>query len=232
MRDLNHEFSRLNESQRKGVEFDGNVAVLAGPGSGKTATLVIKVAHLQTVTVVPPAGIACITFNNDAVREIKNRFGGEGTSDFDDRNVLNARYYERALDHYSLIDFGGMVGLGFQFIRDHDWIRSVIVARFPWLIVDEYQDLGGPLHAIVTTLMDRAGMNVFAVGDPDQTIYDFTGADPRYLKELSERADFKSIRLRFNYRSGRRLIAAGQAALSPEEPREYEPDPERTDQGE
>jgi len=62
--------------------------------------------------------------------------------------------------------------------------ENLLVSRFPWLVVDEYQDLGGPLHYIVTALVDH-GAKVFAVGDPDQTIYDFTGADPKYLVELS-----------------------------------------------
>ncbi len=98
--------------------------------------------------------------------------------------------------------------------------------------MDEYQDLGGPLHGIVTKLVDLAGVKVFAVGDPDQTIYDFTGANPQYLIELGQRRDFQPIRLKFNYRSGNRIIIASQAALAPEEPRNYAPDPNREEQGE
>jgi DNA helicase-2/ATP-dependent DNA helicase PcrA len=312
MRDLSQEFGRLNESQREAVEARGNVAVVAGPGSGKTATLVVKLVHLQSEVVSPPAGIACITFNNDAVREIRNRlieFGvyanrslfvgtvhsfclncvvrpyaalldsryrdglnvagaeeanqlldiaiarnlpdtkpefyrvtmtryrrarycDEDVSGFDDRNEQVLADYEKGLNAHKLIDFEGMVGLALQFIRGHSWIRGLLAARFPWLAVDEYQDLGGPLHAIITTLIDAAGINVFAVGDPDQTIYDFTGAHPKYLQALATRSEFTRIRLKFNYRSGRRLIAAGQAALAPEEPRGYEADPTRADQGE
>src|SRR5882724_1749764 len=287
MRDLSQEFERLNESQRKAVQADGNVVVMAGPGSGKTATLVVKLVYLKSEVVSPPAGIACITFNNDAVREIKDRlielgvyanrslfvgtvhsfclncivrpyaalvssryrngfnvadaeeanhlldiainrnlpetkpefyrvtmtryrrarFCNEDISGFDDRNEKVLSDYEQALNGQKLIDFEGMVGLALQLIRGHSWIRGLLSARFSWLAVDEYQDLGGPLHAIVTALID-AGINVFAVGDPDQTIYDFTGADPKYLQALSERPDFTTVRLKFNYRSGRRLRAA------------------------
>ncbi|MBK9387319.1 MAG: ATP-dependent helicase [Planctomycetes bacterium] len=88
------------------------------------------------------------------------------------------------------------------------------------------------MHKIVTTLVDLAAVKVFAVGDPDQTVYDFTGAHPKYLDELANRADFRAIRLRFNYRSGGDLIVAGQAALAPEDgPRPYLPDPKRVDPG-
>jgi DNA helicase-2/ATP-dependent DNA helicase PcrA len=312
MHDLRREFERLNERQQESVLEPGNTAVLAGPGSGKTATLVVKAAQLLAEVVKPPQRIACITYNNDAVQEIRTRmaefglyagrrlflgsvhsfclncvlrpyaglvhpryrggvnvaipdeadsmlaailekhlpeirseyyfpditrfrraqFCGEDISGFDNRNALAVAEYNLILEKAGLIDFEGMVGLALQLLRDFSWIRDLLVARYPWLIVDEYQDLGGPLHGIVTTMIDRVGVSVFAVGDPDQTIYEFTGADPRYLQELSNRPDFKSIRLKFNYRSGQKLIKAGQAALSPETPRDYEPNPGRTDTGE
>jgi DNA helicase-2/ATP-dependent DNA helicase PcrA len=157
---------------------------------------------------------------------------GEDISGFEDSDLRVLEEYEGLLAADGLVDFEWMVTLTLDLIQENSWIRKLLGARFPWLIVDEYQDLGGPLHRIVTTLVDNAEIKVFAVGDPDQTIYDFTGADPRYLAELSGRPDFKPIRLKFNYRSGQRLIDASQAALSPEQAREYESDPQQTDQGE
>lgn len=312
MLDLRQEFDRLNEKQQESVRLDGNVVVLAGPGSGKTATLVVKAARLLAELISPPQALACITYNNDAVQEIRSRmsalgifpgrrlflgsvhsfclncilrpyaglvyplyrdgvnvaipeeaegflgralekhlpevraeyyvaditrfrraqFCGEDISGFDDRNGIAVLEYQAVLEKNGVIDFEGMVGLALQLLREHPWMRDLVAARYPWLIVDEYQDLGGPLHAIVTTLVDQAGTKVFAVGDPDQTIYDFTGADPRYLIELSTRADFTAIRLKFNYRSGQKLISAGQAALAPESPRNYQSAPDRKDLGE
>ena len=251
MHDLRQQFERLNAEQKAAVKESGNTAVLAGPGSGKTATLVLKVAHLLSEVIEPPAAIACITYNNDAVREFRNRLGefgiyagrhlflgtvhgfclncvlrpyarlvdarykdgvvvagprhaeillakalsehipearvdyyssnitrlrrtqfcGEDASGFDDRDFEVVKDYDGLLANESLVDFEGMVGFALELIRSHTWVRDLLAARFPWLIIDEYQDLGGPLHAIVTTLIDHAGINVFAVGDPDQTIY-------------------------------------------------------------
>jgi DNA helicase-2/ATP-dependent DNA helicase PcrA len=312
MLDLAREFHRLNDQQKEAVQHNGNAVVLAGPGSGKTATLVIKVAHLFASSILPPFGLACITYNNDTVREFRNRlaeFGiyashrlflgtvhsfclncvlrpyaglvlpymkadisvatdrksdpilqdvldqhevnvspadyrttltrfrrmvacNEDVSGFDSFNPLVFRDYKKALRERGLIDFEGMVEEALDLIRNQAWVRQCLTARFPWLIVDEYQDLGGPLHLIVSELVNREGISTFVVGDPDQTIYPFTGADPKYLESLAQRDDFRTIRLRFNYRSGRRLIEASQIALAPSEPRNYEPDPDRMDQGE
>ena len=90
--------------------------------------------------------------------------------------------------------------------------RELLIARFPHLVVDEYQDLGPVLHALVTLLLN-AGMTVSAFGDPDQTMFEFQGADPRYLTDLASRDGVTPIRLTLNYRSGSALVAAGRAAL-------------------
>jgi DNA helicase-2/ATP-dependent DNA helicase PcrA len=156
----------------------------------------------------------------------------EDVSGFDSFDPLVFRDYKKALRQKRLIDFEGMVEEALDLIRNQAWVRKCLTARFPWLIIDEYQDLGGPLHLIVSELVNSEGVNTFVVGDPDQTIYPFTGADPKYLESLAKRDDFRTIRLRFNYRSGGRLIEASQIALAPSEPRNYEPDPDRTDQGE
>src|SRR5688572_9905886 len=78
MHDVRAAFDRLNAEQQQAVAHDGDTVVLAGPGSGKTATLVVKVAHLLSNVVQAPRGVACITFNNDAVDEIRMRLAAQG----------------------------------------------------------------------------------------------------------------------------------------------------------
>src|SRR5581483_7395796 len=95
----------------------------------------------------------------------------------------------------------------------HDWVRRCIRARFPILAVDEYQDLGVPLHRIVMALCFGAGVRLFAVGDPDQSIYGFAGAKPDLLRKLSDDPRVEKVQLRFNYRSGQRIIDASEVAL-------------------
>ena len=78
MRDLQTAFERLDDEQKSAVIHDSHTVVLAGPGSGKTATLVLKVAHLLASVIPAPRGVACITFNNDAVSEFRNRLAAHG----------------------------------------------------------------------------------------------------------------------------------------------------------
>ncbi|HOV88319.1 MAG TPA: ATP-dependent helicase, partial [Syntrophobacteraceae bacterium] len=124
--------------------------------------------------------------------------------------------YEAELRRRDLIDFDDMPLLALRIIREHEWVRRSLRAKFPVLFVDEYQDLGHALHELVLLLCFNVGVRLFAVGDPDQSIYSFLGANPKLLENLSSRAEVRSIRLRFNYRCGTSIIHASMAALGEE----------------
>lgn len=124
--------------------------------------------------------------------------------------------YEAHLRRSGLIDFDDMPLIAFRMLREHDWICNGIRSRYPVLFVDEYQDLGHALHELVLLLCFDAGIRLFAVGDADQSIYGFNGANPRLLDSLVSRADVKTFRLRFNYRSGAKIIRASMGALGKE----------------
>lgn len=292
---------RRNDGQWAAYESRGHCVVLAGPGSGKTKVLTTKMARMLAEDVRPPRGIACITFNNQCVRELKKRLEKLGIDEgsrafigtmhsfclrevvipyarlagmslpdpikvappseqerlfgdavnavigndnpqyvrtpFDEfrRTVLdrtstewtgNDRYaplvtkYEQLLTDAGKIDFDGMVLAGLGLIKAHAWIRKALKAKYPILIVDEYQDLGIPLHQIVTHLCFGGGMRLFAVGDPDQSIYGFTGARPALMNELADREDVVAVSLRLNYRCGKTIIVASTTALA--ENRDFE----------
>ncbi|QHC37460.1 ATP-dependent helicase [Komagataeibacter xylinus] len=124
--------------------------------------------------------------------------------------------YETELRNRGLIDFDDMPLIAFRMIQSHAWIRDALRARFPVLFVDEYQDLGHALHELVLLLCFEGGMRLFAVGDADQSIYGFTGANPELLQSLLARPDVREVRLRFNYRSGAKIIRASLGALGEE----------------
>lgn len=128
--------------------------------------------------------------------------------------------YEAGLRQRGLIDFDDMPLLAVRALRAHPWLQRALLAKYPVLVVDEYQDLGTALHRMVMGLCFSSGMRLFAVGDADQSIYGFTGARPDLLRRLSEREDVETVRLRLNYRSGNRIVVASRVALG--EDRNYE----------
>lgn len=124
--------------------------------------------------------------------------------------------YEAELRQNGLIDFDDMPLIAFKMVRDNFWIRRALLSRFPVLFVDEYQDLGHALHELVLLLCFEGGIRLFAVGDADQSIYGFTGANPELLNGLTSRDNVSTIKLRFNYRSGNKIIRGSIGALGEE----------------
>lgn len=124
--------------------------------------------------------------------------------------------FESELRSRGLIDFDDMPLLALKALRRNPWLQKAVLAKYPVLVVDEYQDLGVALHRMVMGLCFRTGVRLFAVGDVDQSIYGFTGARPDLLRKLSERADVETIRLSLNYRCGTKIVNASEMALGEE----------------
>jgi DNA helicase-2/ATP-dependent DNA helicase PcrA len=124
--------------------------------------------------------------------------------------------YEAGLRRRERIDYDDMPLLAVRALRANPWLQRALLAKFPILVVDEYQDLGAALHRMVMGFCFSVGMRLFAVGDVDQSIYGFTGARPDLLQRLSERDDVETVHLRLNYRSGNRIVAAAGVALGEE----------------
>ncbi|MFL9883163.1 ATP-dependent helicase [Paraburkholderia agricolaris] len=284
---------RENDEQWTAYESEWHCVVLAGPGSGKTKTLVLKLARILAEDVRAPRGVACITYSQECARELSRRleelglressrlfigtvhgfclrhllmpyarlanlglplplkvatveycrqlYSRLGTRlfgaghpykqmDMDKHRRVHldretpawreqeelatlANAYESALHRQGLIDFEDMVIYGERLVAQNDWVLPLVRARFPVLAVDEYQDLGLGLHRIVKRLAFDGGVRLFAVGDADQAVYGFNGADSSLLHELADRDDVELVQLEVNYRCADDIIQASERAL-------------------
>lgn len=127
--------------------------------------------------------------------------------------------YERLLRGNGYVDFDDVITMAARMVEEHPFVRTVLHARYPYLMVDEYQDLAPGLHRIVTALsFDDGSTTLFAVGDPDQAIYGWTGTRPELLLELAEHGSVHRVDLRINYRCGALIAAAGRRILGGEGP--------------
>ncbi|CAM1362867.1 DNA helicase [Tenacibaculum litoreum] len=133
--------------------------------------------------------------------------------------VEAAELYEKKLSESGHVDFISMVNISTQMIREQDYIKQSLEAKFPWLLIDEYQDLGKALHEMVLELEALTDIKIFAVGDMNQSIYGFNGAYPDFLEELDSKDDFESIPLTSNYRSNQDIIEGSLDMLTINPPR-------------
>lgn len=116
--------------------------------------------------------------------------------------------YERHKDERELVDFADLILLPHRILRDHDQLREELRQAFPWVLVDEYQDVS---RATALFLGQVAGPSnpPWVVGDARQAIYRFRGADPTNLSGFpTEFEGAVSFPLHDNYRSAPEIIAA------------------------
>ena len=131
----------------------------------------------------------------------------------DEKAEVIADEYEKLLFQTGCIDYETIIIESTKLLQEKPYVRECISAKYPWLLIDEYQDLGRPLHEMVLSLIDHTNIKFFIVGDPDQSIYSFQGAVPDYLRELAKRSDIQKIVLRNNYRSNQEIIDGSELVL-------------------
>jgi superfamily I DNA/RNA helicase len=126
-----------------------------------------------------------------------------------------AAAYEAALASRNLLDFDDLLLRPLALLEARPDLAALYRERFRHLSIDEYQDVDALQYALVRLLAPPGG-NLFAIGDPDQSIYRFRGADVGFF--LRFREDWPGARVLYltrNYRSTRTLVEAACQAIRP-----------------
>jgi DNA helicase-2/ATP-dependent DNA helicase PcrA len=275
----------VNPAQQQAVDhFTGPCLILAGPGTGKTLTLTMRIVRLIEQRGIDPASILAITFTNKAAEEMRKRitnavktdimaqgitittfhsfgmallreyahtfgrssgfalFGDEEKAyilssslgvrqrdirlisemislakgrmqlpqglegdEFDD--LYNA--YEGALMSNDAFDIDDLVVYPVRLLRDNPGIGRIVRARYPWICIDEYQDINCTQYNLIRFLAPDSDSNLFAIGDPDQAIYGFRGADHTFIGRFKEDYPTAAIHeLRTSYRCSQTILEA------------------------
>jgi len=279
----------LNERQQSAIRHsEGPLLIVAGPGTGKTATLTCKIAYLLQQEIARPEQIIAITFTNRASVEMKSRLAKilspklveqlristfhalakqiltDATevpvvicAEFDKKKILQeidqaltteeinhyaeaialakcamkmpdmagqtahsgklANFseiylqYQKALLENGLFDFEDLILRAIQIEKEAVDDNSRM--RFQYVFIDEYQDLDKSQYELLK-LLTKNTPNVFAIGDPNQAIYGFRGADPVFFQKFEQ--DYrhaKTINLNKSYRSTQNILSASRQAL-------------------
>jgi len=122
--------------------------------------------------------------------------------------------YRKELRKANALDFDDLLLEAVRLLKSASQVREYYNRRFQYLLIDEYQDTNRPQYELMRMLAgDRH--NVCAVGDEDQSIYSWRGADIRNILEFEQ--DFpeaKIIRLEQNYRSTQNILQAASAVVA------------------
>ncbi|MBP5985623.1 MAG: UvrD-helicase domain-containing protein [Azonexus sp.] len=122
--------------------------------------------------------------------------------------------YEATLKAYQAVDFDDLIGLPVKLFTEHPAIAEKWQNRLRYLLVDEYQDTNACQYQLLK-LLTGVRAQFTAVGDDDQAIYGWRGADIDNLKKLpAEFPTLKVIKLEQNYRSTVRILKAANNVIS------------------
>ena len=122
--------------------------------------------------------------------------------------------YQQTLKAYQAVDFDDLIKLPVELFEQHETALNKWQGKLQYLLVDEYQDTNACQYKLVKMLTGIRGQFT-AVGDDDQAIYGWRGADVENLRQLTE--DFsklKIIKLEQNYRSTVRILRAANTVIA------------------
>jgi len=191
----------INDNESK------HIVVAAGPGSGKTRVLVHKLASLLLMEDVKHEQLLMVTFSRAAATEFKKRLL---------KLIGNAaNFVEIKTFHSYCFDLLGKVGSleksdeilkkTIEKIKNKDVEPSRITKTV--LVIDEAQDMNEDEFNLINALMEQnEEMRVIAVGDDDQSIFEFRGASSSYLERFIRENNAKKHELVENYRSKSNLV--------------------------
>jgi uncharacterized protein (TIGR00375 family) len=264
----------LNPAQQAAVTSSARyILVQAGPGTGKTHTLVARIVHqLQQNT--DPATV--MTFTNKAAGEVQERLNKRvpGNSVYvttlhgyclhllrrqdstlqvagpamrtlllrqynpaltstalkqlsetitsvllqdnsvPDETISTAQVkeYFQILESRHLIDIDAIVPHALALLRKDNTFSLSVRESTGAVYIDEFQDLNAIQYQLVQTLATSA--DIFAIGDPDQAIYGFRGADPHWFYQFIQDVDPEVYYLNYNYRCDKNIVKAANTVIA------------------
>lgn len=206
------------------AHIEGSHLVLAGPGSGKTRVIVHRVAWLLRECMVLPDEIMVLAYNRSAAIEIRRRLwslvgpdaGGVAVQTLHGLAMrLTGTSYAVAVERGESIEFDSVIKAATERLRKSEQgdeigpsiQRDRVLSGLRFLLVDEYQDINGDHYDLISALAGRTlnseedKLSLMVVGDDDQNIYAFGGANVRFIRQFE--ADYQARRhhLIENYRS-------------------------------
>ena len=218
---------------------DKNSLVLAGPGSGKTKVVVHRVAYLVKVKRVAPRSILVICFNRQAAMQLRVRLRELIGSHSNHVVVMTYHSLAMRLTGTSFAEqctrpgdvppnFDELIPAATRLLRgetytpgiEADELRDRLLSGYAHILVDEYQDIDADQYDLISALANRTGkdpdskLTILAVGDDDQNIYAFRGANVEFIRRFENDYKAQCHYLVENYRSTNHVISVANQLIA------------------
>lgn len=220
------EINRLNDEQREIYfsDVNQNINVVAGPGSGKTHTLTLRVARLVYYKFANPEEILVLAYNRAVVSELKERLGklfkDLGFGNLAKRikiftfHGLAKKYCQ---EHLKGLKFEEWEPILLQILYSTPGIIMNQLAPLKHILVDEFQDIDEVRMDLLYRLNDLTKAHLFIIGDPNQSIYGYSRKvmDPYYYySDFDNKFNPAKFTLLDNHRSYQDILTLASQILT------------------
>ena len=155
----------------------------------------------------------------NAISNAKNQLMGpkamerDADSFFQQKVAEIYKLYAKKLRTNNALDFDDLLMISVLLLEEHEEVRVKYQNRFKYILVDEYQDTNGAQYQL-TKILAAKHHNLCVVGDADQSIYGWRGADIRNIMDFEQDyPEARTIKLEQNYRSTKNILAAANAVI-------------------
>lgn len=202
--------ARILRRETAHLGLDRNFVIYDADDQSRLITRVIKELQLDSQQYRPNAVLGAISQAKNELNTPKTYF----PPTYWHEAVLRAyERYEALKAESNALDFDDLLMRTEELMREHEDVRLRYQKRYTYLLVDEFQDTNKAQYELVMRLAGEQ-RNVFVVGDEDQSIYSWRGADFRNVQRFRhDFPDAKVVLLEQNYRSTRRILDAAQAVI-------------------
>src|SRR5471030_1804970 len=174
----------------------------------------LKALQIEDSYVPPRAALSRISTAKNKMETPEQMAAGAGWNRRDETIAKIYAYYLNALKESSALDFDDLLLKTVELFEQSEYVRAKYSGQFRYVMVDEYQDTNRPQYLLIRRLSE-VHRNLCVVGDPDQSIYKWRGADMRNLADFEK--DFPeatTVKLERNYRSTQIILDAASAVIS------------------
>jgi DNA helicase-2/ATP-dependent DNA helicase PcrA len=190
-----------------------NFTVYDAADQNRTIKEALKLLEISSTNFSPASVHGVISRAKNQL--IDARAFAERARDFHQKTVARVyAKYQQLLEKAQAMDFDDLLIRAVQALRDHPTILAELQDRFRYLLIDEYQDTNKAQYVLAHALALRH-RNICVVGDPDQSIYAWRGADIRNILDFErDYPDAVVVKLEQNYRSTRTILHLAGSLIS------------------
>lgn len=227
---LKEEVKLLNLEQLKvyKTKLNKNIQVIAGPGSGKTHTLILRIARLIQEEKINPENILILAYNRAVVVELKERltklFKSLGYSKLISRlKVFTFHGFAKYCLGQQLkdLDFESWTPEFIKIVNDSPGLINQKLGLIKYVFVDEFQDITNERLELLKFIANPKGTKICVIGDPNQSIYGYQRdqkgepMEPKpYYEKFKEIYNPVELNLNINYRSYPLILEEAESLLA------------------